>query len=509
MSEMRTILERGLEGFVPEPRPLSPVLRRVRRRQRNRRLAVGALALVLFPGAALGILSVSHHRTVPVTPSPATQLWVARFDAAHSGDESQDVTVSPDGTRVFVTGYSYGASTTTQMTTVAYDARTGVRLWAERYPGPAYVHGPDGPGDELSSAVAVSPDGKRVFVTGATGPQGFEDYATLAYDARTGARQWAARYDGPADLGDRPRTLGVSPDGKRVYVTGTSRTSAQSASYLTVAYDAAKGSQLWATPYGGAGASSFATGLAVDPTGTRVYVTGGTGASSLTGNQDFATVAYAARSGATVWTRTYDGRAHAGDSAQAIAVSPDGAAVYVTGTSPNDPRSVGGITTIAYAAKTGAQRWVSHHDDGYPVRAVGVSPDGAWVYVAADSDQSGYLTVALSTMTGAQRWAVTFSAAKSSDIATDLALSPDGTRVYVTGGSVASKHTPYEFTTVTYQAGTGLRVGVARFSGAGKAMWPDAIAVSPDGSRVFVTGPSDGFGFGGSADFLTIAYGAR
>src|SRR5437870_8802576 len=106
MSEMRTILERGLEGFVPEPRPLGPVLRRVRRRQRNRRLASALLALVLFPGVALGILILSHHRTVPVTPSPATQLWVTRFDAAHRGDEAQDVTVSPDGARVFVTGYS-------------------------------------------------------------------------------------------------------------------------------------------------------------------------------------------------------------------------------------------------------------------------------------------------------------------------------------------------------------------------------------------------------------------
>lgn len=55
----------------------------------------------------------------------------------------------------------------------------GTQLWAARYTPP----GPDDPG-HAAHAIAVSPDGSRVFVTGAsTGYGGVVSYATLAYQA--------------------------------------------------------------------------------------------------------------------------------------------------------------------------------------------------------------------------------------------------------------------------------------------------------------------------------------
>ena len=44
--------------------------------------------------------------------------------------------VSPDGSKVFVTGYSVGSASGYDYATVAYDASTGSELWVKRYDGP-------------------------------------------------------------------------------------------------------------------------------------------------------------------------------------------------------------------------------------------------------------------------------------------------------------------------------------------------------------------------------------
>ena len=73
-------------------------------------------------------------------------------------------------------------------------APSGSRLWIAQYNGP--------PGtDNIAASMAVSPDGTRVFVTGysaraRTGPGG--EFATIGYKTATGARLWARRYHGPA-----------------------------------------------------------------------------------------------------------------------------------------------------------------------------------------------------------------------------------------------------------------------------------------------------------------------
>ena len=102
-----------------------------------------------------------------------------------------------------------------------------------RYNGPK--NGPD-----TAFVVAVSPDGSKVFVTGSIEGTTLQttDFATLAYGTSSGAPLWLSRYDGPAAKSDLAHGLAVSPDGAIVFVTGECSGVASDTDFATIAYSA-------------------------------------------------------------------------------------------------------------------------------------------------------------------------------------------------------------------------------------------------------------------------------
>lgn len=449
-------------------------------------VAATGLGLAALPAAATTVSS--SHTARPQSASATSPLWISRLHTLKTTGGS--VAVSPNGSTVFAAGEDEVTPNVLHGVVVAYNATTGAQIWQSKDTA-----------NGLFDGIAVSPDGSAVYVTGFGKPAGGKGYQarTIAYNAATGATLWTQTV-GKNGFG---KSIKVSPDGSTVYVTGNDACGHPvNSCYLTAAYDAATGAALWTQelPNNGQAAS-----IAVAPDGSDVYVTGSAIPKGLADDQ-YSTVAYNATTGAAVWTASYAaaGTAYAGS----VAVSPSGSAVYVTG--QIQTKESDSYRTIAYSASSGARMWtqpfsVSKH--GSP-SSLAVSPDSATVFVTGTVGKGygSYGTVAYNATTGAQLWQALYRGPAGGD-ANDLAVSPDGSTVFVTGASYSATSTgqpksQLQYATLAYDAGTGAQQWLTRTGNVTKgASSAYAIAVSPDGSKLFVTGQD-------VSNLTTVAYGS-
>jgi DNA-binding beta-propeller fold protein YncE len=438
-------------------------------------------------------------------------LWRKRFNGpGNSLDLGQAIAVSHDGRRVFVTGLSEGLGPS-YYTTQSYEAFTGRTLWTHSYDGSECTDAP--------VAVAVSPDNNTVFVTGSSGCLGLEDYATVAYNAATGMEIWVGRYDGPTHDPDEAFALALSPDGTTVFVTGRSFGEiGEGRDFATVAYSAIDGRELWVSRYDGPAhgedqSNDEAYSIGVSPDGAKVFVTGSSG--GIRSDSDYATIAYDATSGTELWVQRYNGSANAADFPQALVLGPDGSRVFVTGYSYST-NSFSDYATVAYDAATGLETWLQKYDDpihGFDFAyALALSPDGTKLFVTGSCDEidtgTDFVTLAYGAATGERLWLRRYNGpANNSDSPSAIGVSPDGKEVFVTGLSsgVASPDFPFDYATIAYSTSNGDSLWLGRYNGAGnQSDVPADLAISPDGSRVFITGSSEGINSG--TDYLTLAY---
>jgi WD40 repeat protein len=463
-------------------------------------VAAGAMAGSLgLAGAGTPQAARASAGLAPGAAGHGTQLWVSRYNGPGRDDDSPAaVAAGPGGKRVFVTGSSPGAGAfwNAEFATVAYQASTGARLWVSRYDNP-------GGNNDHAVSVAVSPRGGRVFVTGWSSGAGPGGSATVAYNAATGARLWVTH----GHPNQEPSSMAVAPDGKTVFITGRGSRSNKAANedYVTVAYSAATGAPKWTRFYNGPGSGyDAAASVAISPSGTTVLVTG----SSDHGKEghpdlDYATVAYRAATGARLWVRRYSGPGNSRDEAISVLASPRGGRVFVTG----------GSATVAYRAATGTRLWVTRGRPNQEPSSMAVSPDGKTVFTTGTStgvaSHTDWATIAWNAATGARRWIKHHNGpANSEDGAVSVAVSPDGRTLYATGyswlGPPEDRTAPSEYVTIAYRTATGARLWARHYqndpAGQDGAV---AVAVSPAG-LVFVTGTSARAN--AERDYATIAY---
>jgi len=470
-------------------------------------LAVGAVPAAASTAASAApaprTAAPGAHR--PPAPHPyrhganaagGTELWRARYGKPpDSLGYPGSAVVSPDGSQVYIAGTM----------AVGYDAATGAQRWA----APT--------GLSRGGFLGVSPDGSRVFVTGSSANgSGTLRYTTRAFNAATGAVLWTAFDHGPGTGDDQARSLAVSPDGSRVFVTGSSSDPKGTFRYTTIAFDAATGARRWVARYSYQHLRADAASVAVSPGGTQVFVTGGS--AGPTGPGSAATVSYDAATGAMQWVARYsppDGR-NAG--AGTVAVSPDGATVYIAGTAQvrRGQAFPQNIAVVAYTAATGTQRWAALYPGaaspppvyGSNAVAMALSPDGSAVFAAGQASTQGkalYNTVAFDAATGALRWA---RQAPLNGFGLPAGIAATSTEVFITGHTnVSPGNGPTAYATVAYDAASGAERWTRLYTGSVPGFTQaTGVAVSPDGTRVFVTGGATGPNQQPEINYTTLAY---
>lgn len=283
-------------------------------------ITTDALGNVYVTGQSYGGTSTSYDFATIKYNSSGIQQWEARYNGTGNGNDGANAVIVDQYFNVYVTGYSVGAGSSLDYTTIKYNS-SGVQQWFAKYNGTANDI-------DIGKCIVLNNSG-QVIVTGYSRGSGTSlDYVTINYDS-LGAEIWVSRYNGAANGGDIPNAVCLSNSGD-IIVTGVTNTDVSGilANYATIKYNAA-GQIQWIGIYNGPGNNNdSATSVAIDDSG-NVFVTGksiGTGASF-----DFATIKYTP-SGVPQYVARFSYSESSKDVANSIKVDEYGN-TYLTGAS--------------------------------------------------------------------------------------------------------------------------------------------------------------------------------
>ena len=191
------------------------------------------------------------------------KLWASYYGSPRKGRDEATAMGLDDLGNVYVTGRSYGIATNYDFATIKYNAE-GVKQWVGRY---------NGPGMDADKAVAIAVDRfKNVYVAGwSKGAGTANDFTTIKYDS-LGVRQWVARYNSCACGIDEVTALVIDSSGN-VYVTGKSYNPNTLYDFVTIKYNT-HGLRQWKVSFNSsANRDDIPTAIAIDNSG-NIYVTG-------------------------------------------------------------------------------------------------------------------------------------------------------------------------------------------------------------------------------------------
>ena len=365
-------------------------------------------------------------------------------------ESTYGIITSPDGNYIYITGYVtstlddnnfYGGR---DILIAKYDVN-GNKQWVRLLGTTDYDGGLD---------VIVSPDGNYIYLTGFVGGPlddnsfaGISDIVIAKYDS-SGNKQWTkllGSTGSDAGLGIR-----VSPDGNFVYVAGWASGNIDSATAsgefdaFIAKYDS-NGNKQWVKLLGTPTTDGAYEVLVF---GTSLYLVGVTegdlNGSSNNGGLDVFIAKYNT-DGDKQWVKLFGSPTD--DEAYAMAISPNGTSLYITGLTKGD---LDGNTNngdddifIARYDTNGNKIWIRQLgtpdiDQAYDLA---VSPNDDYIYVTGytkdDLDEQtnhGYSDafIAKYDINGNKQWVKLFGSA-TNDEAHAITVSPDAASLYITG----------------------------------------------------------------------------
>jgi hypothetical protein len=388
---------------------------------------------------------VGDYVTIKYNPS-GTEEWVVRYDGSNGMDQSLAIAMDKSG-NIYVTGYSEGNGTKTDIATIKYN-RAGVQQWVARF---------NGPGNDKDQAYSIKTDQyDNVYVVGysVTTSSSTPDYVTIKYNS-SGVQQWVRYHNGTSNGADLAFAMVVDTATSDVYITGSTAFDYSGASgedYTTVKYNSA-GDLQWVRDYKGPGQTQDeGKVIAIDRQG-NVFVSG---FSVAFGSDTFGcvTIKYDPL-GNVKWIAHYSGPSHVMAQPSAI-VADNFGNIYITGFAINDANGVDCLT-IKYDS-AGIQQWVQLYnnmpngrDDG---NAIALDDDGNVYVVGISADPNtynDYVTIKYSPE-GMLLWAERYDAFTKDDGAAAVVVNKFHD-VFVTGfvhKYIDAAHTNSYFGTIKY-----------------------------------------------------------
>ncbi len=275
-----------------------------------------------------------------------------KTDTVATGGSPYGVVVSPDGQSVYVAN----SNVVTGDTISQYDLNSGTGALTPKAQAPAAT-------GNTPQGVAISPDGRNVYVANAYGG------TVSQYDVSSATGALSPKTPATVNCGCDPQDVAVSADGRSVYVT-----QANGGALLQFDVDPATGALTPKNP-ATVPTNSSGNGLIVSADGKSVYVV----------NQDASTISqYDANPITGALTPKTPATVATGAFPLAVALSPDGKSVYVTNQHGNS------VSQYDVDPATGALRpkTPATVPAGQGPFDVVVSADGQSVYVSNAGDDT-------------------------------------------------------------------------------------------------------------------------
>jgi len=354
--------------------------------------------------------------TVVVTvfnPAPGggtSGAWIFTITAGGVGPQS--VAVDPAGKFAYVADEGCGDGTFGYVSLYTIDANSGAL---------ASIGPPALSGDEGAKFVAVSPDGRFVYLAnwgeGDTGGS----LSAFTINATTGALTslaWAPCVS-PANPCLAPASVAVHPSGKFAYAANEGGFAPTGVSVYTI--DAATGALTFKSSISAPGTGRAVT-VAVDPSGRFAYVAALNDAAGSDDNVSTYKI------DPTTGSLTYVSTVAAGSGPPSIAIDPSVKFLYVTNSGSND------VSMYTINSSTGALTSLGTMSAGSGPSAIAIHPSGKFAYVtnSGSNDVSMY-TINSSTGVNSRTGALTFLGTMSAGSGPSaIAIHPSGEFAYVT-----------------------------------------------------------------------------